>query len=161
VLVGHSQGTTYSSLIATVKPKALLVHLCPRLGGFRPPPGAPDPFQEGIPWPHAGPDGSTAWDEEVAIEFMYGRVPQPRAAMLAGRLRPMAMPPGDYPLDAPPGNRCALIYAAEDEFFRPDFERFMARELLGMEPIEIPGGHFPMAEDPERLAEILDRVARG
>ena len=25
----------------------------------------------------------------------------------------------------------------------------MAREVLGVEPIEIPGGHFPMAEDPE------------
>ena len=46
-------------------------------------------------------------------------------------------------------------------FFRPDFERFMARELFGIEPIEIPGGHFPMAEDPEALAELLDRVASG
>ena len=35
--------------------------------------------------------------------------------MLAGRLRPMAMPRGDYPLDAPPVNRTVLIYAAEDE----------------------------------------------
>jgi hypothetical protein len=37
----------------------------------------------------------------------------------------------------------------------------MARELLGVEPIEIPGGHFPMVEDPERLADLLDRLARG
>ena len=36
----------------------------------------------------------------------------------------------------------------------------MARELLGVEPIEIPGGHFPMLEDPEALAELLDRLAR-
>ena len=79
--------------------------------------------------------------------------------MLAGRLRPMAMPQGDYPLDGPPANQTVLIYAAEDEFFRPDFERFMAREVFGIEPIEIPGGHFPMAEDPEALAELLDRVA--
>ena len=34
----------------------------------------------------------------------------------------------------------------------------MARELLGIEPIELPGGHFPMAEDPEGLAELLDSV---
>ena len=71
----------------------------------------------------------------------------------------MAMAQDDYPLDAPPGNPSVLIYAAEDEFFQPDWERFMARELLGVEPIEIPGGHFPMAEDPDGLAELLDRLA--
>lgn len=79
--------------------------------------------------------------------------------MLAGRLRPMAMPQGDYPLDGPPANQTVLIYAAEDEFFRPDFERCMAREVFGIEPIEIPGGHFPMAGDPGALAALLDRVA--
>lgn len=35
----------------------------------------------------------------------------------------------------------------------------MARELLGIEPIEIQGGHFPMLEDPAALAELLDRLA--
>ena len=158
VIVGHSQGTSYSSLVAADNPDALLVHLCPRLGGFEPP-GAPDPFQGGIPWPDARADGATAWDAEAAISFMYGRVPEPRASMLAGRLRPMAMAPGDFPLDGPPENSTVLIYAAEDEFFRPEFERFMAREVFGVEPIEIPGGHFPMAEDPAALTELLDCVA--
>jgi pimeloyl-ACP methyl ester carboxylesterase len=73
----------------------------------------------------------------------------------------MAMTQDDYPLDAPPGNESVLVYAAEDEFFQPDWERFMARQLLGVEPIEIPGGHFPMAEDPDGLAELLDRLPRG
>lgn len=160
VVVGHSQGTTYSTLVAAAKPDALLVHLCPRLGGFEPPPEAPDPYQEGIQWPEVR-DGVSSWDEGAAMRFMYARVPEPRATMLAGRLRPMAMPQGDYPLDAPPENETVLIYADEDEFFRPDFERFMARELFGIEPIEISGGHFPMAEDPDALAELLDRVAGG
>jgi len=31
---------------------------------------------------------------------------------------------------------------------------------FGIEPIEISGGHFPMAEDPEALADLLDRLAR-
>ena len=35
----------------------------------------------------------------------------------------------------------------------------MARQLLGIEPVEIPGGHFPMLEDPAALAELLDRLA--
>jgi pimeloyl-ACP methyl ester carboxylesterase len=37
----------------------------------------------------------------------------------------------------------------------------MARELLGIEPIELPGGHFPMLEDPEALAELLVSLARS
>jgi pimeloyl-ACP methyl ester carboxylesterase len=161
VIVGHSQGTAYSILVAAAKPDALLVHLCPRLGGFEPPPRAPEMFRQGVPFPETGPDGISVWDQEVAIEALYGRVPPPRAAMLAGRLRPMAMPEEEYPLDGPPGNRAVLIYATEDELFEPAWERFMARELLGVEPIEIPGGHFPMAEDPEALAELLDGVAEG
>ena len=161
VIVGHSQGTAYSALVAAAKPDALLVHLCPRLGGFEPPPGAPEMFRQGIPFPETRPDGLSIWDEEIAIQALYGRVPSPRAGMLAGRLRPMAMPEEEYPLDRPPGNRAVLIYAAEDELFEPAWERFMASEVLGVEPIEIPGGHFPMAEDPEALAEILDRVARA
>ena len=32
----------------------------------------------------------------------------------------------------------------------------MARELLGIDPIEIPGGHFPMAEDPAGLSDLLE-----
>jgi pimeloyl-ACP methyl ester carboxylesterase len=161
VIVGHSQGTAYSTLVAAAEPHSLLVHLCPRLGGLEPPPGAPDPFRPGIPFPETGPDGTSAWDEEVAIKALYGRVPPPRASMMAGRLRPMAMPKGDYPLQTHPDNPTVLIYAAEDELFEPEWERFMARELLGVEPIEIPGGHFPMVEDPDALAALLDRVARG
>ena len=36
----------------------------------------------------------------------------------------------------------------------------MARELLGIDAIQIPGGHFAMAEDPAGLAELLDDLAR-
>jgi pimeloyl-ACP methyl ester carboxylesterase len=118
-------------------------------------------FRQGVPFPETSSDGTSVWDEEVAIEALYRRVPPPRANMLAGRLRPMAMPREDYPLDAPPGNRTVLIYAAEDELFEPAWERFMARELLGVDPIEISGGHLPMVEDPGALADLLDRLARG
>jgi pimeloyl-ACP methyl ester carboxylesterase len=160
IVVGHSQGTAYSSLVAAARPAALLVHLCPRLGGFEPPPGAPEPFRQGIPFPESRADGTSVWDEGDAIEALYGRVPSPRASMLAGRMRPMAMPRGDYPLQRHPDNPTVLIYAAEDELFEPDWERFMARELVGVEPIEIPGGHFPMVENPDALAELLDRLAQ-
>jgi len=160
VVVGHSQGTAYSSLVAARRPSSLLVHLCPRLGGFDEPPGAPATFREGFPFPADRPDGTSAWEADAAISAMYRRLPPEAARALAERLRPMAMPAGQYPLDAHPDVPTALIYAAEDEFFEPAWQRFMARELLGIEPIEIGGGHFPMVEDPEALGDLLNRLAR-
>jgi pimeloyl-ACP methyl ester carboxylesterase len=159
VIVGHSQGTAYSALVAAAQPGSLLVHLCPRLGGFEPPPGAPNAFREGVPFPADRPDGTSVWDADVAISALYGRLPPETARALARHLRPMAMPAGEYPLRAHPDNPTALIYAADDELFEPAWERFMARELLGVEPIEIPGGHFPMVEDPDALGDLLDRLA--
>jgi pimeloyl-ACP methyl ester carboxylesterase len=160
VVVVHSQSSAFGPLVATARPVSLLVYLCPRMGSFEPPPGAPRAFREGVAFPPASPDGTTAWDPEAATEVMYPRLPPERARALVERLRPMAMPPDDYPLRQHPDVPTALVYAAEDEFFEPAFERFMARELLGIEPIELPGGHFPMAEDPRGLAELLDRLAR-
>lgn len=110
--------------------------------------------------PQVRDDGTSAWDPDAAIGAMYPRLPPETARALAERLRPMAMPGGEYPLSCHPDGPTALIYAAEDEFFDPDWERFMARELLGIEPIELPTGHFCMVEDPDGLAEVLDRLVR-
>ena len=158
VVVGHSMGSAYATLTAAATPASLLVHLCGRLGGFAEPAGAPPRFREGFEFPPDRPDGTRcgtghggcravrAWDAETARR-------------LTRDLHPMAQPPDDFPLTGPPDVGTALVYAADDEFFEPDWERFMAREVLGVEPIEIPGGHFPMAEDPEGLANLLDRLA--
>ena len=159
VVVGHSMASAYAALVAVARSGSLLVHLCPRLGGFDEPPGAPRRFREGVPFPADRPDGTSVWDPETAIVALYGRLPPDTARELAWKLRPMAQPPGEYPLSGHPDVPTVLIYAADDEIFEPGWERFMARELLGIDAIEIPGGHFPMAEDPEALAALLDRVA--
>lgn len=159
VVVGHSMGSAYATLAAAAHPGSALAYLCPRLGGFDPPPGAPQTFRDGFPFPSERPDGTSAWDAQTAIDAMYGRLSPAAAQALAENLVPMAQPPDRYPLAAPPAIATALIYAADDEIFEPDWERFMARELLGIEPIEIPGGHFPMAEDPEGLAVVLEGAA--
>ncbi|HKH41446.1 MAG TPA: alpha/beta hydrolase, partial [Solirubrobacterales bacterium] len=160
VFVGHSQGTAYSSLVAAERPASLLVHLCPRLGGLEEPPNAPGPFREGVPFPATSADGTSAWDPDTAISAMYRRLSPEAAQALAQRLRPMAMPAEEYPLTEHPDVATALIYAADDELFDPDWQRFMALELLGIEPIEVPTGHFPMVEDPGGLADLLNRLAR-
>jgi pimeloyl-ACP methyl ester carboxylesterase len=160
VIVGHSAGSSYAALVAAATPDPLLVLLCPRLTGLAPPAGAPAMFREGFPFPPQGPDGTSVWEPEAAIAAMYPRLPPETARALTKRLRPLAPPPDEYPLPGYPVVPTALVYAAEDELFDPAWQRFMAREALGVEPIEIPGGHFPMAEDPDELADLLDRLAR-
>lgn len=161
VVVGHSLGSGYAPLVAVAHPGSRLVHLCPRLGPFAPPPGTPRPFRNGFPFPPARPDGMSVWEPEAAVAALYPRLPPATARSLAQRLRPLAPPAGDFPLPGHPDVPTVLVYAADDECFEPAFERFMARELLGIEPIEIPGGHFPMIEGPEALADLLDRLAHA
>jgi pimeloyl-ACP methyl ester carboxylesterase len=160
IVLAHSQSSALGPLVAAARPISLLVYLCPRMGSVELPPGAPNPFREGIPFPETRADGTTAWEPETAIATMYPRLPPEGAAALADRLRPMAMPADEYPLRELPEVPTVLVYATEDELFEPGFERFMARELLGVDPIELHTGHFPMVEDPDAVAELLNRLAR-
>jgi pimeloyl-ACP methyl ester carboxylesterase len=158
VVVGHSAASGYAAIVAARAQAGLLVHLCPRLQQFQPL-GAPRVFRDTLRIPSRRPDGAIVWKRDDAIEQMYPRLAPDTAAALANGLRPTAPPADDFPLDGHPDVPAALIYATEDEFFEPGWERFAAREVLGVEPIEIHGGHFPMVEDPERLAGVLDRLA--
>jgi pimeloyl-ACP methyl ester carboxylesterase len=161
VVVAHSAASGYGALVASRLEERLLVHLCPRLGQFQQPDGAPDAFRPGFPFPKPDAAGVSAWERESALDAMYGRLPREVAERLADSLRPSSPPTDEFPLKGHPDVETVLVYAAEDEFFNPEWQRFMSRELLGVEPIEIPGGHFPMAEDPESLADLLDRLACG
>jgi pimeloyl-ACP methyl ester carboxylesterase len=159
VVVGHSAGSAEAALVAAKRPPALLVYVCPRFGSFATPPDAPDVFRAGFPFPPKDADGRMVWEPKAAITTMYPRLAPETARAFAERLRPGASAAGDYPLGRHPNGPTALVYATDDEFFTPEWERFVARELLGVEPIELSGGHFPMLEDPGALADLLDRLA--
>ena len=85
------------------------------------------------------------------------------AERLAARLRPQprAVFNKPYPLSTPPRVPSAFLYAREDELFDDQWSRWIARALLDVEPIELPGGHFPMLENPTLLADVLERVGDG
>ncbi|HSS80381.1 MAG TPA: alpha/beta hydrolase [Gaiellaceae bacterium] len=159
VVVAHSVGSAEGALVAAECDPLLLVYLCPRFGSFAAPDDAPPVFREGFPFPPRDAQGRIVWDPDAAIAAMYPRLPEETARRLAQRLRPGAVAAGEYPLAEHPDVPTALILASYDEFFTPEWERFVARELLGIEPIEIPTGHFPMVEDPALLTDLLDRLA--
>ena len=159
VVVGHSQGSAYAALVATRVQNPLLIYLCPRLGPFPFPPGAPTAFRKGVPFPPDRADGTSVWDHEQAVHALYSRLPVETARDLANRLRPLAPPPDAYPLADHPDLPTMLLYATHDEIFEPAWERFMAHEVLGVEPVELDSGHFPMVEDPDSLADLLHGLA--
>jgi pimeloyl-ACP methyl ester carboxylesterase len=160
VVVGHSVGSAEAGLAAQGCRARLLVYLCPRLGEFAALPDAPPVFREGFPFPARREDGTMVWEPEAAIAAMYPRLDAATAAKLATRLHPGAPAVGSYPLASPPDIPTALIYTSDDEFFYPEWERFIARNLLHVEPIEMAGGHFPMLERPDELARLLDDLAK-
>jgi pimeloyl-ACP methyl ester carboxylesterase len=94
------------------------------------------------------------------VRRLYPRLAPEIARRLADRLRPQAdVLSRPYPQVRPPRSPSSFVYTADDELFRPEWARWAARSLLGVEPIELPGGHFPMAERPLELADMLCDLA--
>jgi pimeloyl-ACP methyl ester carboxylesterase len=160
VVVGHSLGAGYAPLVADALDDAVLVHLCPAPVGPFAQREAPMPqYRPGFPFPANGPDGNSAWDREAAITAMYPRLPADVAAALADRLKPGSAPSDAYPQQGHPDVPTTFICALHDEFFEPDWSRWAALEIAGVDPVEIDTGHFAMAEAPDVVAEILLGVA--
>jgi pimeloyl-ACP methyl ester carboxylesterase len=99
-----------------------------------------------------------AWaDEEVAREHMYDDVEPDLAHEAFARLRPQSRAPYGVPcpLAALPDAPVASIVCGEDRMVLPAWSRRTARERLGVEPVELPGGHTPSLAQPARLAEAI------
>jgi pimeloyl-ACP methyl ester carboxylesterase len=161
VLVGHSMSSAVIPLLAVKRPVRLLVYLCPAMGGFAPLPGEPPWRRAGYDSPPVDASGRSWWPRERAIDQLYRRVNPELAERLADRLRPQPQSvfDGPYPLARPPDVPSSFIYAREDELFDERWSRWIASNLLGVEPIELPGGHFPMLEHPALLADALETVS--
>ena len=160
VVLGHSLAAGYAPLVAAAVPGATLAYLCPAPVGPFDNCGAPmRGSREGFPFPANGPDGNSAWEPDAAVASMYPRLPADVASGLAQRLKPGSAPADPYPLRAHPDVPVTFIYAAHDEFFNPEWSRWIARQVVRVEPIEIDSGHFPMIETPNELALLLAREA--
>jgi hypothetical protein len=100
-------------------------------------------------------------DEAVAIRFLLHDCSPEVVRNSFSRLRPE---PGVLfrevtPLESWPDVPSSYIVCADDRTATPGWARRAARERLGVEPIEIPGGHCPMLARPRQLADVLEQCA--
>lgn len=157
-LVAHSASGLFLPLVATVVPTAFMVFLAAAI----PVPGmsfldqiAPDPT------PMLNPDWigrNPAEDEEAALTFLFHDCP-PEVAAWALTTRVRWNPEGLYeepcPLTALPDVPSAYVLCTGDRTIRPEWSRRAARERLGIDAIELPGGHCPHVSRPADLASVL------
>ena len=85
----------------------------------------------------------------------------PETAELAQRLRRQAGKPSDGMADRlVPGGPAAYIVCTRDAAINPEWQSGVARELLGIEPLELDAGHSPMLSHARELAGLLELCAR-
>ena len=162
ILVGHSMAGMVIPVVASRRPVELLVFLAaaiPRLGKslfdrFR---GEErDMFQPD--WPGKDPSRN----RQHALDYLFHDCDRTLAEEAISHLRPQAssrVAPEPPPLKKWPGVPSQSIVCAEDRTLNPAWSREASRRLLGVEAIEIPGGHCPFFSRPDLLAAELAALA--
>jgi pimeloyl-ACP methyl ester carboxylesterase len=162
-LVGHSMGGLVVPRVALRKPVAGLIFLC---AGFPPTNEtehredieARDPGNEA----HFIPDGQgriTLSFEGAAHDFFNDCSPDLQQWAFA-QFRPQATAPfSDYsPIERYPDVPMHAIVGADDHIVLREKHSALIRRRIGVEPVELPGGHCPFVARPRRLAEVVDAM---
>ena len=165
ILVPHSLGGLNGPVVAARRPLKALVYLC----ALVPEPGLSFSEQLGASTEPVllfsggrmvDDQGRSYWgDREATISLMYGDLEPEDASWAFERLKPQAQRSQGETSPAPPSTlRVESVVGTEDRVVSPDWSRRVARERLGVEPVEIPTGHFPMITHPELLADELAKL---
>jgi pimeloyl-ACP methyl ester carboxylesterase len=94
----------------------------------------------------------------VSEEFLLHDCPQERLRSALSTIRVMVAQRAyveTCPLGRWPDVAASYIVCADDRTIQPAWQRNVARTQLGIEPIELPGGHCPYISRPKELAEAL------
>jgi len=101
-------------------------------------------------------------DDRVAMEFLFHDC-SPEVASWAMTTRRLMMARQAmvemFPADEWPAVPCSSIVCADDRTIQPAWSRRVVRERLGIEPIELDGGHCPHVSRPTSLAQALDAIS--
>jgi pimeloyl-ACP methyl ester carboxylesterase len=167
ILVGHSMAGSTIPLVARHRPLRHLVFLAslvPEPGG-----SVTDRYtKENVYVPGfvgntlVRDDGASYWpDPEAAVRCFYNDCTAADAAWAVSRLRPQSAAPRlePWPDDAIPDVERTSILCRDERVIAPAWSRTMSRELLGVEAVELDGGHSPFLSRPAELADVLVRLA--
>jgi pimeloyl-ACP methyl ester carboxylesterase len=163
VVVGHSFGGLTIPLVAARPVRRLIF-----LSALIPEPGIslieqlerePEIFSPGFDGaPTRDEQERSLWpDPEQAIRAFYPDCPRDVAEWAARRLRPQGRLPNiePCPLAGWPDVPSTYVLARQDVVINPAWSRRAARERLGVDPIELEGGHSLPLSRPAELAEAL------
>lgn len=169
VIVAHSMAGLVAPLVATRRPVARLVFLAAIL----PEPGmSADEQRSTEPWATFVPSSSEFTDlgddvqrvgPNTAKELFFNDVAPELANWAVGHLRPQCLRVINEPtplaawLDVP----ASYIVCRDDRAVNADWGRAAARGRLGIEPVELDGGHSPFLSRPGELGQVIDALIRG
>ena len=162
IVVGHSMAGMVIPVVASRRPVRLLVFLAaaiPKLGKslldrFRG--DERDMFQPD--WPGKDPSRN----RQHALDYLFHDCDRTLAEEAITHLRPQAssrLATETPPLEKWPAVPSQSIVCAEDRTLNPAWLRGASRRLLGVEAMEIPGGHCPFLSRPDLLAAALAGLA--
>jgi pimeloyl-ACP methyl ester carboxylesterase len=103
-------------------------------------------------------------DETVAMELLFHDCETDVARWAISKLRNHLSPAHItevFPLQALPNVGSSYIVCTEDRTISPTWSKYAARKRLGVEAIELPGGHCPYLSRPVELADLLVRCAEN
>lgn len=152
IVAGHSLGGFTAPLVCDRVRADGLVYLAAMI----PMPG--ETFGEW--WINTGHDQETI-DEDPEVSFFNG-VPNDlaREARTRDRGQQGEWMSGAWPADRHPSVPTSAIVFRDDHFFPASFMRRQIRDRLGIEPVEIPGGHYAALSHPGAVAAALNNFAQ-
>jgi pimeloyl-ACP methyl ester carboxylesterase len=170
IVIGHSMSGLVIPLVPAARPVRRLVFLA----AFLPIPGvsinaqrASGPIDGTTPpttaeWTSLGDDVWMVGPNTARELFFHDASPE-IAAWAAARLRPQGyhVMNEPSPLRRWPDVPVDVIACRDDRAINPEWVRTSARERLGVDAVEIDGGHSPFLTRPAELAALLDGLAAG
>jgi pimeloyl-ACP methyl ester carboxylesterase len=158
VLVAQSLGGFTAPMVATRVPVAMIVLVNAMIPLPGETPGAWwDDVESGAA--RRAADAAAGRDGAFDLEtyFLHDLSDEARAVLFA---RP-AYEPSNTPFDQPceferwPDVPTKVLIGADDRFFPANFQRRVAKDRLGLDADEIPGGHLVALSNPEGVADKL------